>query len=516
MEYCEQHELSVHMLIIRRKISIFKNMQFVGGFQLMQLKAIKTCLKIISTILIVWLVIALVVSTFACLTNRKISDSALETLGETQYYGDGSTGPDRALVVETPTDALNVRLELVRTADETLDIVYYKIGDSESARAFLGEVLSAADRGVSVRILVDGTIYATSGDSKDYLRALDSHENIECRKYNPLDPLRPARWHSIMHDKFIIVDSELLLLGGRNINERHFDPSDYDYAIANDRDVLVWHSGESSEDKPSATAQTGEYMNMLWDYELSKSLSSSQMKADKAGQYWQDMRNATESLKISQPQFYVRSMQDYLNDTVETSRITLIHNPIDADTRQPWIATQLAGLMGTAEQYVMIQTPYSVGNKALIADLTEIADKTELIYITNSSASTPNITAFSNYYGHRQKFVDSGAHVFEYQSSDSIHGKSILIDGRISVIGSFNMDDRSFYLDTETMLVIDSPALAEQLGDAMGDIINTSLQVSEENDYIESDSVQQMKTTAGKNAILKVVYFLLRPFQFLL
>ncbi len=482
----------------------------------MILRAIKYSLKIICAILLAWLVLSIIISTAACGTNREMGESTLLELGGTQYYGDGSAGPDRALVVETPTDALNLRLELLRSAEHTLDIATYRIDNSQTAHAFLSELLSAADRGVKVRLMVDGTVYSTSSGVKDYLRALDSHENIECRKYNPINLLKPALWHSIMHDKFIIADGELLLLGGRNIHERHFDPSDYDGDVAYDRDVLVWQSGEATQENPSASDQTDEYMNMLWDYELSQSLSSNGMSREKAEQYFQELRSDAESFELSQPRFFAKSMQDYLDKTVETSRITLVHNPIDAGTRQPWVATQLATLIKTSEQYVMLQTPYSVGNKRLLAQLEEIADQSELIMITNSSASSPNVLAFSNYYGHRQKFINSGAHIFEYQSTDSIHGKSILIDGRISVIGSFNMDDRSFYLDTETMLVIDSPQLAGQLGEAMGDIIDSSLQVGEDNSYIFSDNAGQVKTTAGKMALIKLVYFLFRPFQFLL
>ena len=45
--------------------------------------------------------------------------------------------------------------------------------------------------------------------------------------------------------------------------------------------------------------------------------------------------------------------------------------------------------------------------------------------------------------------------------------KSILIDDNISVIGSFNVDMRSVYLDTELMLVIDSREINSQLNEAM-------------------------------------------------
>ena len=53
-------------------------------------------------------------------------------------------------------------------------------------------------------------------------------------------------------------------------------------------------------------------------------------------------------------------------------------------------------------------------------------------------------------------YTHLGINIWEYEGGYSYHGKSILIDDDLSVIGSFNMDMRSAYLDTELMLVIRS------------------------------------------------------------
>ena len=44
-----------------------------------------------------------------------------------------------------------------------------------------------------------------------------------------------------------------------------------------------------------------------------------------------------------------------------------------------------------------------------------------------------------------------------------VHTKTVLIDNRLSVVGSYNLDMRSTYLDTELMLVIDSKRLNQQI-----------------------------------------------------
>ena len=62
---------------------------------------------------------------------------------------------------------------------------------------------------------------------------------------------------------------------------------------------------------------------------------------------------------------------------------------------------------------------------------------------------------------------DRGIDVWEYEGGYSYHGKSVLIDDNISVIGSFNLDMRSAYLDTELMLVIDSEDINRKLSESM-------------------------------------------------
>lgn len=44
--------------------------------------------------------------------------------------------------------------------------------------------------------------------------------------------------------------------------------------------------------------------------------------------------------------------------------------------------------------------------------------------------------------------LGTGLEVWEYEGGYSYHGKSVLIDDDISVVGSFNIDMRSVYLDT--------------------------------------------------------------------
>ena len=84
-----------------------------------------------------------------------------------------------------------------------------------------------------------------------------------------------------------------------------------------------------------------------------------------------------------------------------------------------------------------------------------------------------------------------------------MHTKSILIDDRLSVIGSFNWDMRSAYLDTELMLLVDCPALNAALREQTEEMMRQSRLVS-------PDGTE----TAG--AAQSVIRILIRPFRFVL
>ena len=81
------------------------------------------------------------------------------------------------------TDAFVARFALATIAKKTLDIQYYIIHNDASGQYLAYAILSAADRGVHVRILVDD-INLTGRDSN--FKMLSQHENIEIRIFNPL------------------------------------------------------------------------------------------------------------------------------------------------------------------------------------------------------------------------------------------------------------------------------------------------------------------------------------------
>ena len=81
-----------------------------------------------------------------------------------------------------------------------------------------------------------------------------------------------------------------------------------------------------------------------------------------------------DALKSSYPSAY--EPWDYEALTMETNRITLLHNPIHASNKEPWMWETVCHLMGTGKE-ITVYTPYIICGKEMYADLTALCKKTD-------------------------------------------------------------------------------------------------------------------------------------------
>ncbi|MGC9461974.1 phospholipase D-like domain-containing protein, partial [Vibrio genomosp. F10] len=130
--------------------------------------------------------------------------------------------------------------------------------------------------------------------------------------------------------------------------------------------------------------------------------------------------------------------------------------------------------LATANKAV-ISTPYVVpsdGKFAFIDTLME--QKADITLMTNSSASNDSGFIPAYYEEHRQTLLDKGVHILEYKNqaknddhyfhSDTYyHNKTVILDDRLTYIGSSNFDPRSDFLNVELGVLIQSEAFAEHV-----------------------------------------------------
>ena len=102
--------------------------------------------------------------------------------------------------------------------------------------------------------------------------------------------------------------------------------------------------------------------------------------------------------------------------------------------------------------------------------------------LTNSLASTDNVEAFSSYQTDRKILLETGVKIYEFRPDAAVrtrrmtgelqetlehkpifglHAKSMVIDKKTTVIGTFNLDPRSANLNTECIVVVRSDKITE-------------------------------------------------------
>lgn len=411
----------------------------------------------------------------------------------------GCISQDRAEQIESGVYGVSTRLNLIESAAESIDMAYYSLGEGETTELILGSMIKAADRGVKIRILVDGMFPGIGGKLKNTKYGLAVHPNIEFKLYQPLNILLPWTWNNRLHDKIILVDGKLALIGGRNLGDRFYLEDIQSFFYTKDRDALIYNP-EIDVDGYSVLHKMNDYFTMMWNHKYCKP-SIKKLKAKEATKGEAMNRTLKDSYMDSRSEYLEDDDEvDWLQRTMSVDRIKFVYNPIGRFNKEPVCLKELLTLTSQADKSVM-QSPYIVPSRFMKADFRDFdIDMSRVTLLTNSLATSSNIMGAAAYTNNKERIVRCGANLYEYQGLGSLHSKTYIFDRSISVVGSFNLDARSSYINTESMVVIYGKKFAKELSDTVQIDIDKSLRVDENTEYIEDENVEEKnihKTMAG-------------------
>lgn len=448
------------------------------------------------------------------LIKKPVSNNYLERHPVDRFFGSGES-QDRVALIEDRYYSGLARVDLIEEAKESLDISYYTLHRGRSTDIFLGSILEAANRGIQVRFLLDGIFHHLERDYKDVIYTFTNHPNIELKFYEPFNPLRPWTWNNRLHDKFIIVDRKMALIGGRNIGDKYFAQDNREGRVVNDRDVLILNTG-NKDHKESVIFQLEEYFNLVWNHKYStypkRRLTRGQVR--KGERMAKILEARLKEIKKSNPEIFNHKFNWY-DKSFPTKKITLIHNPLER-IKEPWVYCELTNLAREARESIFVQSPYLIPTRQMLKFLEFEEKDKEINILTNSLYSSPNPLAIAGYMNHRKNIVNNSSRVYEYQGPGSIHAKTYIFDNRISAVGSFNFDARSTYLSTETMVVIDSEEFTKHLKREISNYQEQSLVVNRDYGYLENREIEAGRPSIVKKIIIKLLSLLVYFFDFLL
>ncbi len=422
--------------------------------------------------------------------SKELADLSDQMLTKTGVY-----------VLEDGGGAMITRAWLSEYSEKSIDIQYFIFSTDNVGLIAIDYLVRAADRGVKVRLLVDDLM--VDADVKDIL-ILDSHKNISVRVYNPgvnlgknivqkvkkfATDFRSANQR--MHNKTFIVDDKVVITGGRNIANEYFD-YDHEYNFR-DRDVLLlgketksvsesffnyWNSDLSVPivdiiDEKPINATNGNRFDRLHEYACNPENFWPQVRKKIA-----QLPEAFSSLKASDKFVWVDDVQ-FVSDKPGK-------NDGNSGLGGGGKSTMsLIRLIKNAKKSIAIQSPYLVTTDLGQQLFKEAVNRgVKIRILTNSLASTDNLEAFAGYQKEREELLKTGVRIFEFRPDAAermkimtgelqetinyapifgLHAKSMVIDGEITVIGTFNLDPRSANLNTECVTIIHSEQVAKNV-----------------------------------------------------
>ena len=383
-------------------------------------------------------------------------------------------------------DALAARVLAANAAERTIDAQYYLFHDDLTGGLLLDRLLAAADRGVRVRLLIDDM--ATKGQDLD-LAALDSHQNLEVRLFNPFANrgfrlaemvTRFGQVTRRMHNKSFTVDGVVTIVGGRNVGDEYF--AAHPAVEFGDLDVLA---------AGPVAGEVSSVFDRYWNSDLAYPASTFsreppsqerlqalrdglQRRAEEAREspYGQRIRNSglIRDLVAGDLTMHWGRAQVFADEPGK-----LLADPADQTTH---MGPKLRPVAEAVTRELLIISPYFVPGWQGVEWLTSLEERgVRVLVLTNSLASNDVGIVHSGYSKYRPALLRGNVELYETRptpdrqgphhatagsssSGASLHAKTFVFDRERLFVGSLNLDPRSAALNTEMGIVFHSPPLA--------------------------------------------------------
>jgi cardiolipin synthase len=312
--------------------------------------------------------------------------------------------------------------EVLRALEEAtyhIHIEYYIFEDDEIGNAIKDILIAKARAGVQVRLIYDD--FGSRSIRKKVIPELKAAGVEAYPFYRVLFIALANRLNYRNHRKIIVIDGCIGFTGGINVSDRYINSPEHDNQVFW-RDTHVKITGTGAF-----------YLQYLficdWNF------------------------CAEEPLKIQQAFF--REPKEDMGDAV----VQISASGPDSDN--PTILFSLIQAIGMAEEEILITTPYFIPGESLLDALVvaALSGVKVILLLPDQSDSRMVAAAARSYYG---ELMNAGVEIYQYEKG-FIHAKTMVSDQQLSVIGTANMDNRSFELNFEVNAVIYDNATAEEM-----------------------------------------------------
>ena len=333
--------------------------------------------------------------------------------------GYAPVGGNTARLMEDSNAAIDAMIADIDAATDHVHLLFYIWLADRNGTKMAEAVQRAARRGVACRILVDdlGSRDLVRGPLWRDMAAAGAEARQALVIGNPLERALTGRIDLRNHRKIAVIDNRITYCGSQNCADPEFLPK---AKFAPWVDVLLRFEGPVVRQN--------------------QHLFASDWMGNGGGDIGALLRRP---LSTAGPGFtaqVVATGPTFRNSAMPEMFETLIY---------------------AAKRSLFVTTPYYVPDAAMQAALCACAnrgvDTTVIFPARNDDFAVA--AASRSYYA---DLLDAGVRIFEYEAG-LLHAKTLTVDGEITLIGSANMDRRSFDLNYENNILVEDAALAATL-----------------------------------------------------
>lgn len=362
--------------------------------------------------------------------NAELSNMLLKDLGSPLTCGNEVT------LLTNGENKFPEVLDAINNASHHIHLEYYIYECDQTGMSIIELLIEKAKQGVQVRFIYDDF---GSPTIKSALEKRMKEAGIEIFAFHKIKfYLLANRFNYRNHRKIIVIDGHTAFVGGINVSDRYFNNGD--------PEKLYWRDTHLKIKGPAVF-----YLQYLFITDWNFCCSDVHLKAD----------------------------SDYFKDVPVTTNNCYVQVAAGGpDSPLPSILYSLLQAIALAKEEILITTPYFIPGDSILDSLCMAALsglKVKLLVPGVSDSKLVN-AASKSYYA---QLLQAGVEIYLYQKG-FVHAKTIVTDGKLSMVGTANMDYRSFELNFEVNAVVYDADFAKQMRDLFFKDLQDAVQINKE------------------------------------
>ncbi|MBL0743584.1 cardiolipin synthase [Chryseolinea lacunae] len=316
--------------------------------------------------------------------------------------------------------------EALEAAQHHIHIEYYIFTYDNVGRKVVDILMRKAKAGVEVRLVIDDM---GSKNNKRMVRRL-KRAGIDVHRFMPVTFPFAAQANFRDHRKIIVVDGKVGFLGGINMDDRYLN---------NGKHKLFWRDTHMRVEGPLLSQLQLQFL-LSWHF------------------------TARKTFPLTPPYF------ENSNPENGTVRATMVAS--GPDSPRPFCMEAILAAINRANKSIRIATPYFIPSDQIMTALLMAASNGVDVQLMLPGKTDSYIVQHASF-SYLKPLLRGGVRVFLYERG-FMHAKTITIDDQLAIVGTVNMDTRSFYINFEMAALVYDPKFCHDLDQAFDEDLQYS------------------------------------------